>query len=257
MSTLDILLTAISLFAGILVCMELGRQIGRSQTRKHSDRPVASFPAVEGSVFGLMGLLIAFTFSSAAARFEARRQLLVQETVTIGTAWRRIDLLPESRQDALRDCFRQYVDAHLAFTRKLTDPDAARNALQHARALQREIWTQAVSASREASTPAATTLLLTPLNAMSEMMTARLAAAETHLPLLIRALLIILPLICALMAGLSSAQRPERSWLHMLGFAAVLAITIYVILDLEHPRAGLIRLDTFDQAIVELRNSMQ
>jgi hypothetical protein len=59
------------------------------------------------------------------------------------------------------------------------------------------------------------------------------------------------------MAGLSSAQRPERSWVHMLGFAAVLAITIYVILDLEHPRAGLIRLDTFDQAIVELRNSMQ
>ena len=42
----------------------------------------------------------------------------------------------------------------------------------------------------------------------------------------------------------------------MIGFAAVMAITVYVILDIEYPRRGLIRVDRFDQARVDLRASM-
>jgi len=63
--------------------------------------------AVEGSVFGLLGLLIAFTFSGAAFRFDARRQLAVEETNAIGTAYLRLDLLPADKQPALRDSFRR------------------------------------------------------------------------------------------------------------------------------------------------------
>jgi hypothetical protein len=47
-----------------------------------------------------------------------------------------------------------------------------------------------------------------------------------------------------------------RSWVHILAFAVIIAVTMYVILDLEYPRLGLIRLDAFDQALVELRQSM-
>jgi hypothetical protein len=39
-------------------------------------------------------------------------------------------------------------------------------------------------------------------------------------------------------------------------FAFVIAVTVYVILDIEYPRLGLIRLDDFDQALVELRETM-
>ena len=41
-----------------------------------------------------------------------------------------------------------------------------------------------------------------------------------------------------------------------ISFAFVMAITVYVILDLEFPRLGLIRVDDFDQLIVDVRNSM-
>jgi hypothetical protein len=47
-----------------------------------------------------------------------------------------------------------------------------------------------------------------------------------------------------------------RSWFHMLGFALAIATAVYVILDLEYPRLGLIRVDAFDQALVDLRESM-
>jgi hypothetical protein len=47
---------------------------------------------VEGAVFGLLGLLIAFTFSGAASRFDDRRALIVEEANDIGTAWLRVAL---------------------------------------------------------------------------------------------------------------------------------------------------------------------
>ena len=53
------------------------------------------------------------------------------------------------------------------------------------------------------------------------------------------------------------AGSKSRSWLHILGFAAVMAVAVYVIIDLEFPRLGLIRVDTFDRALVELRASMK
>jgi hypothetical protein len=44
---------------------------------------------------------------------------------------------------------------------------------------------------------------------------------------------------------------------HVFGFAAIIAITVYVILDIEYPRAGFIRVDAVDQVLIELRGSMQ
>ena len=43
----------------------------------------------------------------------------------------------------------------------------------------------------------------------------------------------------------------------MGGFALIMAFAIYVILDLEYPRIGLIRVDAFDQVIMEVRAGMK
>jgi hypothetical protein len=77
-------------------------------------------------IFGLMGLLIAFTFSGAASRFDSRRRLVVEETNAIGTAYLRIDLSPISAPPVLRENFRRYVDARLEVYGKLPDIRAAK-----------------------------------------------------------------------------------------------------------------------------------
>ena len=256
MSFLEICLLTLALFAGIPCFVELGRQFGRRRLRKSQEDSVIGFPAVEGSVFALMGLLIAFTFSGAASRYEARRQLIVQETNSIASAWLRIDLLPASRQNTLRHAFKSYLDLHLDLYRAIPNMRVVEETTARARNLQREIWSEAVVACREAPSPATAGLVLPAFSGMFELMETRLATARTHLPSLICALLITLPLLCALLAGLSSASRIRRSWTQILGFAAILSATIFVILDLEYPRVGFIRLDEFDQAQVELRNSM-
>jgi hypothetical protein len=75
------------LFVGMLVCLELGRRIGERRKAGDPEGARQGVAAVEGAVFGLLGLLIAFTFSGAASRFDGRRQLVVTEAINIDTAW--------------------------------------------------------------------------------------------------------------------------------------------------------------------------
>jgi hypothetical protein len=251
-------LLAIGLFIGILIFLEVGRRIGGQRLVRDPEGARAGTGAVEGAVFALVGLLIAFTFSGAASRFDVRRDLIVQETNAIGTAWLRLDLLPPSVQPAIRDNFRQYVDARLEVYRKLSDVEAAQVELAKATALQGNIWTQAVAAGQmDGAPPPATMLLLPALNEMIDITTTRTMATQMHPPIVIYGMLVGLALASALLAGYGMAGGQTRNWLHILGFATVIAVAVYVIIDLEFPRLGLIRVDVFDQALVELRASMK
>src|SRR5512135_1710353 len=149
---------AIGLLAGMMTLMELGRRAGARRLARDPEGSRAGASAVEGALFGLLGLLIAFTFSGAAARFDTRRSLIVEEANTIGTAWLRLDLLPPEAQPALRDLFRRYLDTRLEAYRLVPDLAAARVALDRSVVLQGQIWSGAVAASR--SSQAATMLLL-------------------------------------------------------------------------------------------------
>lgn len=247
---------AVGLFFGIVAMLELGRRLGIRRLASDPAGAQAGTGAVEGAVFALVGLLIAFTFSGAASRFDARRDLIVAETNAVGTAWLRLDLLP-APQPEIRDSFIQYLDARLAVYRELPDIEAARAELAKATALQATIWAQAIAASqREGASPDAIKLLLPALNEMFDITTTRTMATQAHPPFVIYGMLIGLALASALLAGFGMAGSQSRSWLHILGFAAVMAVAVYVIIDLEFPRLGLIQVDTFDRALVELRASM-
>ena len=253
----DIGMVAAGLFAGMLILLEMGRRFGLRRLMQDSDAARAGFGVVEGAIFALMGLLIAFTFSGAAARFDTRRQLVVEEANAIGTAYLRLDLLPASSQMALRESFRQYVEARLDTYRKLPDIVAAKQALAQATQLQGQLWSQALAACQEAPQPA-TMLLLPALNAMIDITTHRGVATQIHPPQVIFVMLCVLALASSLLAGYSMAGgRPSSCWIHMLVFAVIMALTVYVILDLEYPRLGLIRVDAIDQVLVDVRDSMQ
>jgi hypothetical protein len=251
--TLDAVLLACGLFLAMLACLEIGRRIGARRAAQAGDAQ-AGAGVVEGAVFALLGLLIAFTFSGAAARFDQRRALIIEEANAIGTAYLRLDLLPAAAQEELREEFRRYLDARLATYRAV--PDLAKVEAENARAmaLQQEIWTRAVAASAGSQ---ATVLLLPALNQMIDITTTRTMAAQTHPPLILFALLFVLALLGALLAGHAMSSGRTRSWIHTATFALPLAGAVYVILDMEFPRLGFIRVDAFDRVLVDLRKSMR
>ena len=252
------LLLVVGLFFGMLVLLEVGRRIGARRLAEDPEGAEAGVGTVEGAVFALLGLLIAFTFSGAASRFDTRRQLIIEETNDIGTAYLRLDLLSTEAQPGLREKFRQYVDTRLEVYRKLPDMAAAKEELAKANRLQVEIWRQSVAASRVQGASAAAPMLLLPaLNAMIDITTTRTMAGQMHPPMIIFALLFGLALASSLLVGYGMASSKARNWLHMLGLAFVMAVSVYVILDIEYPRLGFIRVDDFDRALVELRESMK
>jgi len=255
--TLYALLIAVSMFLGMVLLLEVGRRIGARRLAKDPEGARVGLGALEAGVFGLLGLLIAFTFSGAASRFDARRQMVIQETNNIGTAYLRLDLLPTEAQAPLREYFRRYVDARIAIYGKLPDIDAAKEELVKANNLQREIWRQALAAARAPGAPtAAMAQLLPAINAMIDITTTQTWATQMHPPAIIFVMLYALALAGSLLAGSAMAASKSRSLLHMIGYPFVLAVAVYVIIDIEFPRLGFIRVDAFDQALVELRQSM-
>ena len=250
-------LFAASLFLGMLVLLEIGRRAGNRRLAKDPEGARTGISAVEGSMFGLLGLLIAFTFSGAANRFDDRRELITEEANDIGTAWLRLDLLPAETQPEMRDLFRRYLDSRLLTYKKIPDMPAVEAELRHSIALQREIWEKAVAGVRAGPPGPTGSLLLNSLNSMFDIASTRTAAARMHPPFVIYLMLGALALAAAVLAGFGMAGTKTRSWIHVVGFAAVLSLTVYVILDIEYPRVGLIRVDSFDRSLVELRESMK
>jgi hypothetical protein len=243
--------------ASMLALLEWGRWLGRRLQVKEDERARAGLGAVEGAVFALLGLLIAFTFSGAAARFEQRQQMIVDEANAIGTAWLRLDLLPDPAKAELRGLFRRYLDARLAAFEKVPDMDAVEVEVKKANALQGNIWTRAVAACQQASLPPTVgTQVLPALNEMFDIATSRTIAAQRHPPLIIFVMLGVLALMSSFLAGYAMAGGRGHNWVHSLGFALIVACTVYVILELEFPRIGLIRIDTADHVLIELRQSM-
>lgn len=253
------LLYAVLMLAGMLVCLGAGQRLGIRWLACTPGGKKPSFGSLEGPIFALFGLLVAFTFSGAPARLDQRRHLIAQEANAIGTAYLRIDLLSADEQPAMRDRFRRYLDSRLLAYSKLPDVDAAMGELRNTQAIQNDIWTSSIAAARDpAANPEATKLILPALNDMIDITTTRLAAARMHPPFVIFVLLFVTSMVISLLAGFGMADHPRRSWLHLVAYALVPVIVVFVILEIEYPRMGILpAASSMDQVLVELRETMK
>ena len=241
-------LVGAALFGCLLLSLDIGRRLGR---RSLSEEAVNGTGAVDGAIYALLGLLLAFTFSGAAQRFDQRRVLMVEEANAIGTAHLRIDMLPEDAQPAMRDAFSRYTASRIHAYAEAGDIARVREALLVSVAIQREIWDLAIAAGRRPDAMAGYNQVMLPaLNAMIDITTTRSFALLLHPPGVVYALLVALALASSMLAGHGLAAAPQRRWLHMVCYAAVMTAAIYIIIDMEHPRLGLIRVDSFEQMLI-------
>jgi len=251
------LMLAILLFLGMLAMIEVGRRLGVAWIHRNPDGLAKGVGTSEGAVMGLLGLMVAFTFSGAATRFEARRHLITEETNAIGTAYLRIDLLPEETRPELQKLFRNYLDLRLATYADVTDPVNTDAKLAETAEVQRTIWTKAVAASRRPDVTGRPEVMIVPaLNAMFDITTTRKAAAMNHPPVAIFLLLGALGLISSLLVGYGISSNKNRTWMHAFVFASLTSLSVYVIIDLEYPRLGLIRVDNADRLLIDLKKNL-
>lgn len=250
------LVAAVLLVGAMLAMQRYGRYLATPRGVTPGSEKRAGGGKAEGAVFTVLGLLLAFTFSGAAARFDQRRYLVVDEANAIGTAWLRLDLLPPDRRAEVRVLFRQYVDARLETYRDVMDTPATERALTRSLDVQQEIWTKSLESAAATGQTAPFTVLLPSLNSMIDLMQKRTAITRFHPPYVIFGMIVGLALIAAIFSGFDLAASTAHGWIQRFGFALVIALTMYVIVDLEYPRLGLITVKEADQVLVELRRSM-
>ena len=249
--------SSVVMFFGILLFLWIGRRLGQRAIPLEGAAP-ATVGSLETAVFALLGLIIAFTLAGALTRFDLRRAQAVEEANAIGTAYLRLDLLPAAAQPKLRETFRRYVDSRIATYHALPDIAAARAEVVRSQAIQSEIWAQAVAAAAMPATRVNVDVVVLPaLNQMFDITTVRLVATQMHPPLILYLMLIGLGFAAALLAGYQTAGGKAYGRLHQVGFAGIIAFTVYVILDIEYPRLGFIRLDAIDRLLVDVRAGMK
>lgn len=243
------------LFLAMLGTTLVGHRYGRRQLLRYGDSAATGTGIVEGALFALLGLLMAFTFATSYSQYNLRRSLAVEEANAIGTAYLRLDILPAEARGPLREKFRRYVETRLDFWNQLGNKPALRETLSDADELQREIWSLGITATED--DPSNRKLLLPALNQMIDITTTRFDASQRHPPLIIFAMLFILALLCAWLIGYASASAERLNWTHVVGYAFMVMLTIYVIIDLDYPRYGLIRLDFAQEPLEEVRRTMR
>jgi hypothetical protein len=252
-----ILLPLALLFLAMVGLVRYGRRFGARNSVLDPSGWTSGTAAIEGAVFALMTLLVAFTFSGAANRFAERRRLIVDEANAIQTAYLRLALVAPEHRENLRQQFRRYVDSRIAVYGSFPDVNAVRRELARSNAVQQELWHSSMSALERTSDPRASLLLVPSLNEMIDLTTVRTVALTTHPSPLIFALLGMLALASAFVAGVSMAKSSLPNRLHVFGFSALVTLTLAVIVDFEYPRIGLIRIDAVDELLVDARESMK
>jgi len=251
-------------FASSLILLNFGRHLGLRYLRRAAADSITGFGPVEGAVFALVGLLLAFTISGALQRFDERRQLVVQETNALSAAYDHIGLFEGDVARDLRAKLRDYLHARIELYRASHDFSLWRGAevwptqqLDNIRQLKAKLWDATVAACPQTNHPPACALVAPALTNAFEIARLRAGASEKHPPQIIYVMLFGLSLVGSLLAGFGMAAAKARSWVHIVCFATALTVTLYVVTELEFPRIGLIRIENFDSFLINLENQMQ
>jgi hypothetical protein len=250
-------------FAGSLVLLNYGRYLGLRYLQ-HQTANMAGLTTVEGAVFALIGLLLAFTISGALQRFDERRQLVIQEANAASTAYDRLALFEGDVGRNLQTNLKDYVEARIDLYRMPHDFSLWRRSELFSPEQQdkivdfkNKVWDAMVAACPQANFRPACAQAVPALASLFEVARLRLGASEKHPPQIVYVMLFGLGLGGSLLAGFGMTAATARSWIHMLIFAATLTVTLYVVTDMEYPRLGLINIENFDHFLVDARRQMQ
>lgn len=236
-----------------LLSMGLGFWLGDRHRKESEQDPHIN--TIQAATLGLLGLLMAFTFSMAADRYASRRRVVVDEANAIGTAYLRADLLPEPNRTQVKDLLREYVDVRVEFMNAGIDPVKFQQATDRTLQLEGELWQQAVAASANDPRSVPTGLFVQSLNEVIDLQDTRMALIKNRVPEVIIDLIFISAMITIGLIGYAVGLTHKRNLIPTLMMIVLITIIFAVIIDLDRPRRGLIRVS--QESMIQLQESIK
>jgi uncharacterized membrane protein (Fun14 family) len=249
------LVIALVVIGLLLLTIEVGYRMGDKVPAGLPDSAKSPVLAISGALFGLLALLLGFTFSMSLNRFEQRKHLVLQESNAIGTAYLRSGLLSEPDGPSIAGLLRSYVDARLDFYNLREDPAQFKSVIDRTEKLQDQLWSDAVKVVKKDDRPLTTGLFIQALNEVIDLHAARVAAMENHVPESVLLLLFIVALMSALVVGYGCGLAKRRHLFSTSIMILLIGLVIIVIMDLDRPNRGLIRVG--QESMIRLQNSMK
>ncbi|MEM7709465.1 MAG: hypothetical protein AAF264_01680 [Pseudomonadota bacterium] len=234
---------SLGLFALMVGAMLLGRRTGDRIRMNEPEEARSQASAVQGSLLGLLALLLGFTFSLALGRFDQRSIAVVDEANAIGTAFLRTDLLSDERRDSAKGLITRYGIVRVEAARVGADEDARRAQLVTAAdTISANLWALASAEAREVGGPVAMAFAAS-VNDMIDALASRDAAIERHVPELVLFLLFGTFVLLGGVIGFASALSGVRPGVPVYAMMVLIVVLVFLIIDLDRPRRGLIEVD--------------
>jgi hypothetical protein len=234
----------------VLLSVEAGYRVGRLRGRRghEMETPVGEMVA---STLGLLAFILAFTFGLAASRFDAKRQLLVDEANAVGTTYLRAEMLPE-RRDEIRALLREYVDVRIdAIT-----PGRLAEGIRRSEDLQNRLWGMTVPIAMKNPNSIIVGLFVQSLNEVIDLHTKRLTAAvRNRIPFAIWAALYGISVFSFAAMGYHSGLTGTTRSLVIIAVAFTFSVVILLIADLDRSQEGVLKVS--HEALIDLRRSMK
>ncbi|HZS17262.1 MAG TPA: hypothetical protein VFA51_04945 [Candidatus Udaeobacter sp.] len=234
----------------VLFSVECGYRTGKYRRERHEWEKEPPVGTMVGATLGLLALILAFTFGLAAARFDARRQILLNEANAIGTTYLRAGMLPEKREE-IRMLLRKYVDTRLEAVR-LNKP--AEGILQSEN-IQNELWAQATAVAEKNPNSIVVGLFVQSLNQVIDLHAERVQASlRSRIPGAIWVGLFAVAALSLAVMGYHAGMVGTRRSLAILAVAITFSVVIELIADLDRPQEGVLKVS--QQALLDLQKSM-
>jgi hypothetical protein len=234
----------------VLLSVECGYRVGkyrRDHREWEKEPPVGT---MVGATLGLLALILAFTFGLAAARFDTRRQVLLDEANAIGTTYLRAGMLPDKGKE-IRTLLRNYVGARIEAVRSNKITEGIRNSEN----TQNELWTQATAVAEKNPNSIIVGLFVQSLNQMIDLHAARLQASlRSRIPGAIWIGLFAVAALSLAVMGYHAGMVGTRRSLAILAVAFTFSVVIEIIADLDRPQEGILKVS--QQALLDLQRSM-
>jgi len=244
----------VALFFIIMLCNELGFRLGRF-IQEHTDSEIKALTgSIQASILGLLALLLGFTFSMAMQRYDSRSMALIDEANAIGTGLLRVQLLPPQEQAAAEQMLRRYTELRIAAGRvDVTRRQQRQDYNGQIAALQHELWQLAVRATDEDPRAVTTGVFVKALNDIIDAQGRRNALLQMHVPESVLLLLFVVFAAAGGMMGYSGGLSGKRIIAPVVLVSLLITLIVFIIIDLDRPRRGLIQVD--QSALQELRRA--
>jgi hypothetical protein len=234
----------------VLLSIESGYRIGRFRAgRVHeTETPVGEMVA---ATLGLLAFILGFTFGLAATRYDAKRQLLVDEANAVGTTYLRAEMLPE-RRDEIRVLLREYVDVRM----EAAVPGKLAESVRRSEDLQHRLWGLTIPIAVKYPNSIIVGLFVQSLNDVIDLHTKRLTAAlRNRIPFAIWAALYGISIFSFAAMGYHSGLTGTTRSLVIIAVAFTFSAVIVLIADLDRSQEGFLKVS--QQALIDLRKSMK